>query len=141
MNDDAQTHPDHDSELERTVRRVAEEALVAVRFPTPRRETDLLLVQLRGERRDVLTVPTRLAEELTGYDLEIIEGRHVGDPYQLALAITLALDVQVEHTLTPERRAKLRRRVGGDTEHDAAAFGEPAGEPDAGTADEVDPGA
>lgn len=115
VNHDAQTPPqdegEQESELAGAVREAAEAADVLVRFPPRRRQTDLLLVQLRGERRDVLTVPTALAAALDTYDLEIIRGQHVGDLYQLQMAVTEKLDVQARHALTPERRAKLRRRV------------------------------
>jgi hypothetical protein len=92
-----------------TVLACADAAGVLARCRPPRRRSDMTMVFLRGPKVAVLGLPLRIFDALEEYDVEIIRSGSQGDRYRLVLAVTEALASQ--STRTPERRAKLRRRL------------------------------
>lgn len=100
---------EQDMRIRSAVTQCADKVGVLARCRPPRRSSDLTMVFLRGPREKVLALPLQIFDAIKGYDVEIVRSGGDGDRYLLVLAITEALadqDVQ-----TPERRAKLRRRV------------------------------
>jgi hypothetical protein len=82
---------------------------VAMTIDEGRRSTDIALLHLWGEKRQVLKVLPRLVDRVPGVDLEIIRSGKRGEDYFLALAITEKAAVAAIQL--PERRAKLRPHV------------------------------
>ena len=79
---------------------------VRVSFEQARRQADLALFTLYGNRSDVLALPPKFSEFFLGEDIEIIRSEAYGIHYRMRLVITDKLDAQMLET--PERRAKLR---------------------------------
>jgi hypothetical protein len=82
---------------------------VAMTIDEGRRSTDIALLHLWGEKRQVLKVLPRLVDKVPGIDLEIIRSGKRGEDYFLALAITEKAAVAAIQL--PERRAKLRPHI------------------------------
>jgi hypothetical protein len=82
---------------------------VAMMIDEGRRSTDIALLHLWGEKRQVLKVLPRLLDKVAGIDLEIIRSGKRGEDYFLALAITEKAAVAAIQL--PERRAKLLPHV------------------------------
>ena len=78
-------------------------------FPTPRRDTDLLLIALNGPKESVLRIPNYLFDTFDKIDLELIRSEQNGDTYRILVAVTKKLEAQRSADL--EQRGKLRRRV------------------------------
>ena len=100
---------EHDMRVRSAVTKVADKVGVLARCRPPRRTSDLTMVFLRGPRDKVLALPLQIFDAIKEYDVEIVRSGGDGDRYLLVLAVTEALanqDVQ-----SPERRAKLRRRI------------------------------
>ncbi len=93
-------------EARTAVLRAAVPAGVRVSFGDGRRRSDLTLALLRGERLSVLMLAPRLLEQLPA-DIEIVRSAHVGQSYELMMALTERIDQQPLRS--PERRAKLRQ--------------------------------
>lgn len=82
---------------------------VAMTIDQGRRATDVALLHLWGEKRQVLKVLPRLLDRVAGIDLEIIRSGKRGEDYFLALAITE--NAALAAIQLPERRAKLRPHI------------------------------
>lgn len=82
---------------------------VAMTIDEGRRSTDIALLHLWGEKRQVLKVLPRLADRVAGIDLEIIRSGKRGEDYFLALAVTEKTALGAIQL--PERRAKLRPHI------------------------------
>jgi hypothetical protein len=82
---------------------------VAMNIDKGRRASDIALLHLWGEKKQVLKVLPRLLDKTPEVDLEIIRSGKRGDDYFLALAITAK--AAVETIQLPERRAKLRPHI------------------------------
>lgn len=99
----AQVRTEH---IQTWVQELATAADVRVSFQPPRRQADIALFTLYGNRSDVLILPPKFSEFFTDEDIEIIRSEAYGINYRLRLVITHKLDA---HQLnTPERRSKLR---------------------------------
>jgi hypothetical protein len=82
---------------------------VAMSIDTGRRTSDIALLHLWGEKKQVLKVLPKLLDKVSGIDLEIIRSGKRGEDYFLALAINEK--TAVEAIQLPERRAKLRPHI------------------------------
>ncbi|MEX2543118.1 MAG: hypothetical protein WD314_15025 [Trueperaceae bacterium] len=98
-----------EAEVRLIVMACAERAGVLARCRPARRRSDLAMVFLRGPRQAVLGLPLKVFDALEDYDVEIIRSGSQEDRYLLVMAVTEALGSQ--EIRTPERRAKLRRRL------------------------------
>jgi hypothetical protein len=109
VNDSHDHHDYSEQELlvRRKVRDLARDAGVIARYARGRRDSDVVLVILKGDKFDVLKVPPFLIERLPGFDLEIVRSGLNGNMYELILAVTENLEDQTIQR--PERRAKLKR--------------------------------
>lgn len=103
------TQPDSVPKLRGAFEDRADAYGVLLRWRTPRRRSDVGLVYLRGPRSTVLRLPMDLLELSGEYDLEILRSEGDDQRYLLVLAVTESLDSQQPHS--PERRAKLLRRL------------------------------
>lgn len=106
---------DHHTDLEKRALRaqavvlnVALKAGVQVSFGESRRETDVAMALLKGDREVVLGLPTRIEDEL-GYDLHVLRSAFTRDAFELLVVLTEPLDAQ--GLRSPERRAALRRHL------------------------------
>ncbi len=113
-------------EARAAVLRVAVPAGVRVSFGDGRRRSDLTLALLRGERLSVLTLAPRLLEQVPA-DIEIVRSAHVGQSYELMMALTERLEQQPLRS--PERRAKLRQLAEEPVPDDETATLLEAGDP------------
>jgi hypothetical protein len=82
---------------------------VAMSIDKGRRSSDLALLHLWGEKKQVLKVLPRLLDKVPEVDLEIIRSGKRGEDYFLALAISEK--TAIEAIQLPERRAKLRPHI------------------------------
>jgi hypothetical protein len=82
---------------------------VAMRIDKGRRASDIALLHLWGEKKQVLKVLPKLVDKVPAIDLEIIRSGKRGDDYFLALAVTKKTSVTTIRL--PERRAKLRPHI------------------------------
>lgn len=106
---------DHHTDLEkRTLRaqavvlNIALKAGVQVSFGESRRSSDVAMALLKGDRKVVLELPTRIEDEL-GLDLHVLRSAFTRDAFELLVVLTEPLDAQ--GLRSPERRATLRRRL------------------------------
>ena len=96
-----------EADIRRTLLRVGRELGSKVKFAKRRRNTDLVVATFHGRRFRVLQIPLRVAEELEGWDVEILRGRAIKGRYLLMLVVTERLEAQ-ERRPDHERRGKLR---------------------------------
>lgn len=90
------------------VLKMALDAGVTVSFGESRRSSDVAMVLLKGDRETVLSLPTRMEDEL-GYDLHALRSTFNRDSFELLVVLTEPLEAQ--GLRSPERRATLRRRL------------------------------
>jgi hypothetical protein len=67
------------------------------------------MINLWGDKVEVLQVLPALTDQLRGIDVEIIQSGRRGEDYFLVFAVTKKLATQ--HLQAPERRAKMRHEV------------------------------
>ncbi|MEX2535952.1 MAG: hypothetical protein WD273_10205 [Trueperaceae bacterium] len=105
-----ETKIEQEMRVRSAVTQCADKVSVLARCRPPRRTSDLTMVFLRGPREAVLALPLQIFDAIKEFDVEIVRSGGEGDRYLLVLAVTEALAEQ--DTQSPERRAKLRRRIG-----------------------------
>lgn len=81
---------------------------VKVSFGEGRRAADVAMVLLAGDRAKVLSLPTRLEDELELH-VHVVRSAFVGSNFELLLVFTEPLEGQPVRT--PERRAALRHQL------------------------------
>jgi len=106
---------DHHTDLEKRALRaqavvlnIALKAGVQVSFGESRRASDVAMALLKGDREEVLALPTRIEDELD-YDLHVLRSAFTRDAFELLVVLTEPLEGQ--GLRSPERRAALRRRL------------------------------
>ena len=92
-------------ELKRLIVRFCEDTQVEVNFMTNRRETDMVVFMLHGNRDQVLAIPAKIEEALKDEALELINTKQSELHFSLHLVLTVDLEEQATHS--PEKRAKL----------------------------------
>ena len=96
--------------LRESIRKVAQETAedlnIDVCFSLGRRETDILVIHLRGKRKRVLALLPYLLDTFPDVDVELIRSASAGDEHTLTAVATQKLADQQMSVL--ERRAKLR---------------------------------
>jgi 3-dehydroquinate synthase class II len=92
-------------EIKRMIARCCESGQVKVNFMSNRRDSDVVMFALHGHRDQVLMLPAKIEEGLTGETLELINTRQTELNYLLHLVVTV--DLGHQPTQTPERRSKL----------------------------------
>ena len=71
-----------------------------------KRQTDLALLVIRGEKKAAMALPIYLQDHLPHADIELIASQVQGTSYKLTLVVTRKLREQPRQNI--ERRAKLR---------------------------------
>lgn len=93
--------------LRTLIKDATDELGINAAFSLGRRETDLLVVHLRGKRKRVLALPSYILDTYPAVNVELIRSSSDGAQHTLTLVVTQALAVQTPSVL--ERRAKLQR--------------------------------
>ena len=81
---------------------------VQVSFGEGRRNSDVCLVVLKGEREAVLLQPTAI-DDLLEFDIHVVRSTYAGAGFELMLVLMEPLEGQALRS--PERRSALRRRL------------------------------
>ena len=99
-------------DIKTSMQRIADENELNINFRPGRRNTDILLATMRGQRRGMLALALFVSENYPQVDLELVNIDTKSEVQTLMLAVTDKLEQQ--HTQVPERRAVLEsylRRV------------------------------
>src|SRR5680860_363117 len=88
--------------------KTALKAGVQVSFGEGRRASDVAMAVLKGDREVVLSLPTRIEDELE-FDLHVVRSTFSREHFELMLVLMEPLEGQ--QLRSPERRAALRRRL------------------------------
>ena len=92
--------------IRKAIQDTADELSINVVFSLGRRETDILVMHLKGQRKRVLVVPTYILDMFPDVDVEFIRSASTGNEHTLTAVVTQKLtDQPIE---VQERRAKLR---------------------------------
>ena len=92
--------------IRKAIQDTADELNLGVVFSLGRRETDILVMHLKGKRKRVLGLPTYILDIFPDIDIEFIRSAATGSEHTLTAVVTHKLTEQP--TEVQERRAKLR---------------------------------
>ncbi len=96
------------SQAQAAILQVALKSGVQVSFGEGRRNSDVAMALLKGDRDAVLALPPRLEDELE-FDLHVVRSTFNRDIFELLVVLVEPLDAQAVRS--PERRAALRQRM------------------------------
>ena len=92
--------------IRKAVQEIADELNLNVAFSLGRRETDIVVIHLKGKRKRTLALPTYVLDIFPDVDIEFIRSASTGSEHTLTVVVTQKLmDQPIE---VQERRAKLR---------------------------------
>ena len=92
--------------IRKAVQDTADELNLDVVFSLGRRQTDILVMHLKGKRKRTLALPTYILDMFPDVDIEFIRSGSNGSDHTLTAVVTLKLSEQSVEA--QERRAKLR---------------------------------
>ncbi len=92
--------------IRKTVQDTADELNLDVIFSLGRRQTDIIVMHLKGKRKRVLALPTYILDIFPDVDIEFIRSASTGSEHTLTAVVTQKLTEQSVEA--QERRAKLR---------------------------------
>ncbi|MEM7737571.1 MAG: hypothetical protein AAF267_17460 [Deinococcota bacterium] len=92
-------------DIEMSMQRVADEQELDISFRSGRRNTDVILATMRGQRRSMLALALHVSENFPDVDLELVNIDTKSEIKTLMLAVAEKLEHQ--QTQVPERRAVL----------------------------------
>ena len=92
--------------IRKAIQDTADELNLDVAFSLGRRQTDILVMHLKGKRKRTLALPTYILDIFPDVDIEFIRSGSNGSEHTLTAVVTQKLSEQSVEV--QERRAKLR---------------------------------